>query len=562
MTNELIQILIFFFLLIMLAPLLGNYMTRVYSDKKHFLIPVFGRFERWIYRFGGIQADAESNWKHYTIDLLLFSFLGFLFVFILQLLQMMLPLNPSGLANVSWHSAFNTAVSFMTNTNWQGYAGETTLSHFVQMLGLTVQNFVSAASGMAVLLALTRGIARKTTDKLGNFYVDLTRSVLYVLLPLSLILSLILVSRGVIQNFHANVEVNTLVQGQQSLPMGPVASQIAIKQLGTNGGGFFNANSAHPYENPDPFTNLLEMISILLIPAAMTFMFGKMTGSMKHGWVLFLVMLFLLIGGLGISLYSEMKGNPQLSAGANLEGKELRFGTGNSVLWSVVTTAASNGSVNAMHDSLTPLSGLVALINIMLGEVIFGGVGAGLYGMVIFVILTVFIAGLMVGRTPEYLGKKIEAFEIQMAIAGILAPSAVILIFSAWAVSIPDGLSGLNNAGPHGFSEILYAFTSAAGNNGSAFAGLNANTVFYNLTLGIGMIIGRFGVIIPVLAIAGSLAKKKTTPVSEGTFRTDNWLFAGLLTAIILIVGGLTFFPAISLGPLMEHYLMLSGVSF
>ena len=373
MTNELIQILIFFFLLILLTPLLGNYMTKVYTDRKHILIPVFGRFERWIYRFGGIRADEETNWKQYTFNLLLFSFFGFLAVLILQLLQMELPLNPEGLADVSWHSAFNTAVSFMTNTNWQGYAGETTLSHFVQMLGLTVQNFVSAASGMAVLIALIRGIVRKTTDKLGNFYVDMTRSVLYVLLPLSVILSVILVSRGVIQNFHANVEVSTLVHGQQSLPMGPVSSQIAIKQLGTNGGGFFNANSAHPFENPDPFTNLLEMLSILLIPAAMTFMFGQMTGSMKHGWVLFLVMLFLLFGGLGISLYSEMKGNPQLSASASLEGKELRFGTGNSVLWSVVTSAASNGSVNAMHDSLTPLSGLVALINIMLGEVIFGG---------------------------------------------------------------------------------------------------------------------------------------------------------------------------------------------
>lgn len=562
MTKELIQILIFFILLITLAPLLGNYLIKVFTERKHILKPVFGRFEHWIYRIGGIRPETESNWKQYTFDLLIFSFFGFLAVFVLQLLQSELPFNPTAMTNVSWHSAFNTAVSFMTNTNWQGYAGETTLSHLVQMLGLTVQNFVSAASGMAVLLGLIRGITRKTTDKIGNFYVDITRSTIYVLLPLSIILSVVLISRGVIQNFQGNIEINTLANGQQSLTMGPVASQIAIKQLGTNGGGFFNANSAHPYENPDPFTNLLEMISILLIPAAMTFMFGKMTGSLKHGWVLFLVMLFLLIGGLGISLYSEMKGNPQPGAGVCLEGKELRFGTGNSVLWSVITTAASNGSVNAMHDSLTPLSGLVALINIMLGEVIFGGVGAGLYGMVIFVILTVFIAGLMVGRTPEYLGKKIEAFEIQMAIAGILAPSAVILIFSAWAVSIPDGLTGLNNAGPHGLSEILYAYTSAAGNNGSAFAGLNANTVFYNITLAIGMIIGRFGVIIPVLAIAGSLAKKKTTPVSEGTFRTDNWLFAGLLTAIILVVGGLTFFPVLSLGPIMEHFLMLSGISF
>jgi len=494
--------------------------------------------------------------------LLMFNFVGFVFVLLLQLFQAQLPLNPENLPNVSWHSAFNTSVSFMTNTNWQGYSGETTLSYFVQMIGLTVQNFVSAATGIAVLLALVRGLARKTTDQLGNFWTDLTRSTIYILLPLSILFAVVLVGQGVVQNFKTYETVHTLQGVQQIIPMGPAASQIAIKQLGTNGGGFFNANSAHPFENPTPFSNFLEMLFILLIPAALTFTYGKMVGSARQGWAIFTAMMILFIIGLSISLYAEYSSNPIFGKLPLMEGKETRLGITNSVLWSTATSAASNGSVNAMHDSLSPLSGMVAMINIMLGEIIFGGVGAGLYGMVIFVIITVFIAGLMVGRTPEYLGKKIQKFEIQMAIIAVLAPNIVILLFAAWASVSSPGLSGLNNAGPHGLSEILYAYASAAGNNGSAFAGLNANTVFYNLTIGIGMLIGRFGIIIPVMAIAGSMAQKKITPSSSGTFHTDNWLFIGLLIAVILIVGGLTHFPALSLGPIVEHLLMNNGITF
>lgn len=524
--------------------------------------PVFGWLERFVYKFIGISPEEETNWKVYAFSLLLFNLVGFIFVFLIQVIQTHLPLNPAHLSNLSWHSAFNTSVSFVTNTNWQGYAGETTLSYFVQMVGLTVQNFVSAATGIAVLLALIKGLSRKTTDKLGNFWVDLTRSTLYVLLPLSIIFAVLLVGQGVVQNFKTYETVQTLQGAQQVIPMGPAASQIAIKQLGTNGGGFFNANSAHPFENPTPFSNFLEMLAILLIPAALTYTYGKMVGSIRQGWTIFTAMLILLIVGLGISLYAEYSPNPIFGHLQLMEGKETRFGITNSVLWSTSTTAASNGSVIAMHDSLSPIAGMIAMINIMLGEVIFGGVGAGLYGMVIFIILTVFIAGLMVGRTPEYLGKKIEAFDVKMAIIAILAPSFVILIFTAWASVSNVGLSSLNNSGPHGFSEILYAYSSAAGNNGSAFAGLNANTLFYNLTLGIGMIIGRFGVILPVLAIAGNLAGKKTTPPSSGTFHTDNLLFVGLLIAVILIVGGLTFFPALSFGPVIEHLLMSSGITF
>ncbi len=559
---DIIQVLLFFSLLIGLSPVLGNFMYKVFTGKKHFLQPVFGWPEKLTYRFIGVNPEEETNWKTYLFGVLLFNLTGFVFLFFIQLIQAYLPLNPAHLDNVSWHSAFNTAVSFVTNTNWQGYAGETTLSYFVQMIGLTVQNFVSAATGIAVLLALIRGISRKTTDKLGNFWTDLTRSTLYILLPLSILLAVFLAGQGVVQNFKEYETVQTFESAKQVIPMGPAASQIAIKQIGTNGGGFFNSNSSHPFENPTPVSNFLEMLFILLIPASLTYTYGKMVGSVRHGWTVFSAMLFLLVIGLSISLYAEYSSNPVFGHLSLMEGKETRFGITNSVLWSTSTSAASNGSVNAMHDSLSPLAGMAAMINIMLGEVIFGGVGAGLYGMIIFIILTVFIAGLMVGRTPEYSGKKIEAFEVQMAIISILAPGLVILLFSAWASVSSYGLSSMNNQGPHGFSEILYAYSSAAGNNGSAFAGLNSNTVFYNLTLGIGMLIGRFGVIIPVLAIAGSMAAKKTTPPSAGTFRTDNWLFAGLLIAVILIVGGLTFFPAISLGPVIEHLLLNSGISF
>ena len=561
-TYDFFQIIIFLGLLIGLTPVLGSYMYKVFTGEKHLMSAPLGWLERLTYKIVGVDASEETNWKTYAFGLLLFNLIGFLFVFLLQLTQAYLPLNPANLPNVSWHSAFNTAVSFMTNTNWQGYGGETTLSYLVQMLALTVQNFVSAATGIAVLLALTKGLSRKTTDKLGNFWVDLTRSTLYVLLPLSIVFAVFLVGQGVIQNFDTYQTAHTLQGVQQVIPMGPVASQEAIKQLGTNGGGFFNANSAHPFENPTPLSNLLEMLAILLIPAGLTFTYGKMVGSKRQGWTIFIVMLILLLSGLAISLYGEYSANPILGHSALMEGKETRLGITNSVLWSTSTSAASNGSVNAMHDSLSPLAGMVAMINIMLGEIIFGGVGAGIYGMVVFIILTVFIAGLMVGRSPEYLGKKVEAFEVTMAIIANLATSFVILLFTAWASVSSLGLSSLNNAGPHGFSEMLYAFSSAAGNNGSAFAGLNANTVFYNLLLGFGMLIGRFGVIIPILAIAGNMAKKKITPVSTGTFQTDNWLFVALLIGVILIVGGLTYFPALSFGPIVEHLLMNNGITF
>jgi len=559
---EALQIIFYLLALILVTPLLGGYMYRVFAGNKHFMLPVFGWLERSTYKLTGVRSDKETDWKLYTFGLLIFNFIGFIIVFLIQLFQAPLPLNPQHLPNVSWHSAFNTAVSFMTNTNWQGYAGETTLSYFVQMLGLTVQNFVSAATGIAVILALSRGIARKTTDKIGNFWVDLTRSTIYVLLPLSIILAMLLVSQGVVQNFKAYETAHTIQGTEQVIPLGLAASQIAIKQLGTNGGGFFNANSSHPFENPTPFSNLLQVLAILLIPASLTFTYGKFVKSSRQGWTLFIVMLMMFASGLIISLISEYGYNAVLNIAGSMEGKETRFGVANSVLWSVATTSASNGSINSMHDSLTPISGMIAMFNIMLGEVIFGGVGAGLYGMLVFVLLTVFIAGLMVGRTPEYLGKKVEAFEIKMAILAVLAPNLVIKLFSAWACSVEPGLSSLNNTGPHGLSEILYAFSSAAGNNGSAFAGLNANTVFYNVLLGIGMLIGRFGVIVPVLAIAGSMVQKKITPESLGTLRTDNVLFGVLLISVILIIGGLTFFPPLALGPIVEHYLMNAGLIF
>jgi len=561
-TQDFIQIILFFAVLIGLTPILGNFMFKVFTGSRHLMSPVFGWLEKLTYKSSGIDPEEDTNWKLYTFNMLMFNFVGFVFVFLIQLFQAQLPINPANLPNVSWHSAFNTAVSFMTNTNWQGYSGETTLSYFVQMVGLTVQNFVSAATGIAVLLALIRGLARKTTDKLGNFWTDLTRSTLYLLLPLSILFAFVLVGQGVVQNFKTYDTVQTLQGATQIIPMGPAASQIAIKQLGTNGGGFFNANSAHPFENPTPFSNFLEMLALLLIPAALTFTYGKMVGSTRQGWTIFKAMLILLVVGLIISLYAEYSTNPIFGNLHLMEGKETRFGITNSVLWATSTTAASNGSVNAMHDSLSPLAGMVAMINLMLGEIIFGGVGAGLYGMVIFIIITVFIAGLMVGRTPEYLGKKIQKFEVQMAIIAVLAPNVVILLFAAWASVTSPGLSSLNNSGPHGLSEILYAYASAAGNNGSAFAGLNANTVFYNLTIGIGMLIGRFGIILPVMAIAGSMAGKKITPSSAGTFHTDNSLFIFLLIAVILIVGGLTHFPALALGPIVEHLLMNNGITF
>jgi len=559
---EMIQIIIYFVLLVMLSPVLGGYMATIFSGGKNFMTIVLGPFERLIYKFSGVKQDEEMDWKRYTASLLWFNFGGFAALFLMLIFQDGLPVNPQNLPGLSWHLALNTAMSFVTNTNWQSYAGEVTLSQFVQMAGLAVQNFVSAATGIAVVLAMVRAFTRRESAFIGNFWVDLVRSTLYVLLPLSVVLALTLAQQGVVQNFSSNMIVNTIEGGTQEISFGPVASQVAIKQLGSNGGGFFNSNSAHPFENPTPFTNFLEMFSLLFIAASLVFTYGKMAGAKRHGMAIFAAMLILCITGLSLSLYSEFSVNPNFKTAGVMEGKETRFGVANSVLWSVATTSASNGSVNCMHDSFMPLSGMVAMLNIMLGEVIFGGVGAGLYGIIMFIILTVFIAGLMVGRTPEYLGKKIEAFEVKMAILAVLAPCATILIFTAIACVTKPGLESLCNIGPHGLSEMLYAFSSAAGNNGSAFAGLNANTPFYNTLLAIAMFIGRFAIIIPALAISGSIVIKKITPPSPGTFPTDSGAFVALLISVIIIIGALTFMPVLTLGPVIEQFLMMSGKAF
>ncbi|MGK5090777.1 potassium-transporting ATPase subunit KdpA [Deltaproteobacteria bacterium TL4] len=560
--QEGLQIILYLGLLIGLTPVLGSFMAKVFQGQRHILSPVLGRVETGIYRVSGVDPQEEMTWKHYAGALLLFNAMGFVIVFLLQVFQQGLPLNPQNLPNVSWHSAFNTAISFMTNTNWQSYAGETTRSYLTQMLGLTVQNFVSAATGVAVLLALIRGLIKRQSSTIGNFWVDLTRCSLYVLLPLSLIFALILVNQGVPETFLASETVTSLEQQSQTIPLGPAASQIAIKQIGSNGGGFYNANSSHPLENPTPLSNFLQALALLLIAAALTYTYGTMVGAQRQGWAIFAAMFFLFIVGLSVSLWAEYQPHPVTQVVVNMEGKETRLGITNSVLWSTATTAASNGSVNAMHSSLSPLAGMVALLNIMLGEVIFGGVGAGLYGMLMFVLLTVFIAGLMVGRTPEYLGKKIEAAEIKMVMLAILIPNATILLFASLCAMTDVGLVSLSHKGPHGLSEILYAVSSAAGNNGSAFAGLNADTEFYNVLLGVAMLLGRFGIILPVLAIAGSLARKKIIPASAGTFATDGMLFVGLLISVVLIIGALTFFPVLSLGPIVEHLLMILGRSF
>ena len=560
--SEIIQAVIFIAGLISISPFLGSYLAKLMLGEQNILTPVMRPVEKAIYKIAGIDPLVEMDWKSYTFSILSFSFFGIILLIMLQLAQSILPINPQKLSGVEWWLAFNTAVSFVTNTNWQSYSGETTLSYFVQMIGLTVQNFVSAATGIAVLLAFTRGLTSRHGKSLGNFWVDLVRSTLYVLIPLSLILALLLVSQGVVQSFSSYKEITTLEGYKQIIPLGPAASQVAIKQLGTNGGGFFNANSAFPFENPTPLSNFLEMFSILLLPASLVFTYGKLISSKKQAWIIFFVMLLIFFSGLTISVYSEYATNNIFHTGGLMEGKETRFGILNSVLWSTATTAASNGSVIAIHSSLSPLSGLVAMFNIQLGEIIFGGVGSGLYGMLLFILITVFISGLMIGRTPEYLGKKIDAFEIKWAIVAILLPNTVILLFSSLALTTQTGLSGLSSSGPHGLSEILYAFSSAAGNNGSAFAGLNTNNLFYNLLLSLGMLVGRFGVIIPCLAIAGNLVKKNITPSSKGTLKTDTLLFASLLIGVIFIVGALTFFPALSLGPLLEHLLMNNGVTF
>jgi K+-transporting ATPase ATPase A chain len=560
--NDFYQIIFYVVSLVVLSPILGNYFASVFLNKKNLLSPVLGNVEKTIFRICKIDPGKEMDWKIYTFNLLTFNFFGIILLVLLQEFQNLLPLNPQKFPGVELSLAVNTAVSFVTNTNWQSYAGETTMSYLVQMAGLAVQNFVSAATGIAVFLAFTRGFITKQGNNIGNFWDDLIKSILYVLLPLSIILSVVLVAQGAVQTFSPYVKVNSLEGGKQTIPLGPAASQIAIKQLGTNGGGFFNTNSAFPFENPTPLTNFLEMLSILLIPGSLVFTYGKIINSRKQAWMIFTVMLLLFMAGLLVSAKSEFSYNPVMHAGRIMEGKEVRFGPVNSVIWSTATTDASNGSVNSMHDSLSPLAGMIAMLNIMLGEIIFGGVGAGMYGMIIFILLTVFISGLMVGRTPEYLGKKIESPEIKWTIAAVLLPSAVILLFSAIALITKDGLAGILNKGPHGFSEILYAFSSAAGNNGSAFAGLNSNTTFYNLMMTAGMLAGRYGVIIPCLAIAGNLVKKNITPVSSGTLATDNLMFAFMLVSVIIIVGALTFFPALSLGPLIEHLLMKAGISF
>jgi len=594
-----LQIAIYVVALLALAKPLGSYMARVYQDESVGLNRWLAGVERLFYRLSGIKPEQEMRWTQYAIAVLIFNLLGLLAVYGLQRFQDILPLNPQGLPAISPDSAFNTAVSFATNTNWQGYGGETTMSYLTQMVGLSVQNFVSAASGMAVLVALIRGFARRNTDSIGNFWVDLTRSTLYILLPLSLLLAVVLVGQGVVQTFKPYQTVSlqeaisyqtpkldadgnaivdaegkpvteTVVTNEQTLALGPAASQIAIKQLGTNGGGFFNVNSAHPYENPTPLSNFLEMLAILLIPAALCYTFGVMVGDTRQGWVLLAAMTLAFVALVFVAVPAEQSGNPALAAlgvdqtasvqqaGGNMEGKETRFGIVNSALWATATTAASNGSVNSMHDSFTPIGGLVPMFLMQLGEVIFGGVGSGLYGMIVFAIVAVFIAGLMIGRTPEYLGKKIEAYEMKMAAVIILVPPLVVLGGTAIALMLDVGKASVFNPGAHGFSEVLYAFSSAGNNNGSAFGGLSANVPFYNFMLGLAMLFSRYWLMVPVLAIAGSLAAKKTVPFGAGTLPTHTPLFAVLLIITVLMVGALTFVPALALGPIVEHLQMIS----
>lgn len=554
-------------ILLLLAWPLSSYVAKVFDGQKTFMDPLLRPMEKLIYKVTQIDFRKEMDWKQYCGALLIFQLLSILAIFITQLAQEFLPFNPEGQIGLTWDLAFNTAVSFVTNTNWQAYGGETTMSYFTQMTALTTHNFLSAATGLAVAIALIRGLTRKTTRNLGNYWVDMVRGTLWILLPLSIVLTLVFVEQGTIQNLSPYATATTLEGAEQKIALGPVASQEAIKMLGTNGGGFFNVNSAHPFENPTPLTNFLQALAIFLIPASLVLAFGRLVKDNRQGRAILATMLLLFVLFLGALYASELYGNPNLSAlGVGspnmMEGKEVRFGLGSTALFSTVTTAASCGAVDAMFDSFTPLGGLIPMLQIMLGEVVVGGVGAGFYAMMMFVILTVFIVGLMVGRTPEYLGKKIEAHEMKMAILAVLIPSFAILVGSAIACVTDAGTSATNNAGPHGFSEILYAYVSCAGNNGSAFAGLSANSPFYNITLGITMLLGRFGVIIPVLAIAGSMAEKKTSPVGAGTFQTHGGLFVVLLAAVVLIVGALTFLPALALGPIVEHLLMLKGQLF
>jgi K+-transporting ATPase ATPase A chain len=572
-----LQIGLYLLILLLLVRPLGAYMARVYQGERVFITPVVGPVERFIYRITRLRADEEMDWKTYAVVMLFFNFAGLLLVYALQRLQSALPLNPQDLGAVRPDLAFNTAVSFATNTNWQSYSGETTMSYLTQMVGLTVQNFLSAATGMAILVALVRGFMRHSARTIGNFWVDMSRSVLYILLPLSIIFAVILVSQGVVQTF-SSTHTAALVQStqdasgqpvtQQSLAVGPAASQVAIKQLGTNGGGFFNVNSSHPFENPTPLSNFLEMLAILLIPAALCYTFGRMVGDTRKGWALLAAMTIIFVAMLSVAVWAEQSGNPavaglnvdqstsNLQPGGNMEGKEVRFGVANSALWATATTGASNGSVNSMHDSFTPLGGLVPTWLMQLGEVVYGGVGSGLYGMLAFVIIAVFVAGLMIGRTPEYLGKKIEAYEMKMASLMVLVPVLLVLFGTAIAVATPAGRAAVFNPGTHGFSEVLYAFSSAGNNNGSAFAGTGANTPFYNIALGFAMFFGRYWLAIPALAIAGSLVQKKKVAITSGTLPTHTPLFIFWLIAVVIIVGALSFLPALSLGPIVEHLLI------
>ncbi|MDM3888994.1 potassium-transporting ATPase subunit KdpA [Pseudomonas sp. BCRC 81390] len=551
-------LLAFFAIVLLPAPWLGRFYYKVMEGQRTWLSPVLGPVEQACYRLAGVRSSQEQNWRQYSLALLAFNLAGFLLLFAVLLLQGYLPLNPQQLPGQEWSLAFNTAVSFVTNTNWQAYSGEASVSYLSQMLGLTVQNFVSAATGLAVLVALCRGIARRSATTLGNFWVDMTRATLYGLLPLCLLLALLLVWQGVPQTLADYAHAITLQGSEQTIPLGPAASQIAIKQLGTNGGGFFGVNSAHPFENPTAWSNLFEVASIILIPAALVFTFGHYVKDLRQSRAILACMLALFLIGGSTALWSEYQPNPaldsaQVQQSAPLEGKESRFGTTGSVLWTVTTTAASNGSVNAMHDSLNPLTGMVAMVNMMVGEVIFGGVGAGLYGMLLFVLIAVFLAGLMIGRTPEYLGKKLQAREVQLLVATLLVMPVGVLVLGAIAASLPGPAAAVSNPGAHGFSQLLYAYTSGAANNGSAFAGFGAGTVFHNLMIGLAMLIGRFGYILPVLALAGSLAAKKSAPQGLNSFPTHGPLFTGLLLVTILLVGGLTFLPALALGPIAEH---------
>ncbi|MBN9258781.1 MULTISPECIES: potassium-transporting ATPase subunit KdpA [unclassified Mesorhizobium] len=561
-----IQILVFCGILILLVKPLGGYMHRVFGGERTPLSPLLGPLERGLYSIAGTSDREEQHWTSYTAAMLLFNLAGFLVLYVLQRLQGGLPFNPAGMASVDPNLAFNTATSFVTNTNWQNYGGESTMSYLVQMAGLTVQNFVSAATGIAIAMALIRGFARASGRSVGNFWVDMTRATLYVLLPICIVLTLVYVWLGMPQTVGPYVGATTLEGAKQTIALGPVASQVAIKMLGTNGGGFFNANAAHPFENPDAISNLIQMLSIFAIGAGLTNVFGRMVGNQRQGWAILSAMGVLFIAGVAVCYWAEAAGNPLVHAlgidGGNMEGKESRFGIALSALFAVVTTAASCGAVNAMHGSFTALGGMIPLINMQLGEVIVGGVGAGFYGILMFVVVAVFVAGLMVGRTPEYLGKKIEAKEVKMAMLAILCLPLAMLVFTAIAVVLPSAVASMGNGGPHGFSEVLYAYTSAAANNGSAFGGLSGNTPWFNITLGIGMLMGRFLVIVPALAIAGSLAAKKTVPASAGTFPTDGTLFVGLLVGVIVIVGGLTFFPALAVGPIIEHLAMIHGQTF